>query len=148
MRPWRTVKLTFSSATMPPNRIVSCAISNKGAPMLAVVSGSGGGEVVMPIGPPLARFPPQAPFYYSCLLGLAAAAGQQNVTRRECLRQRKRAGYPPNVFGIFVATGRIIGNITVNPLESGSSWTALWRLDRCLGSGIEEMQPLRPQREA
>ena len=37
IRPLLTVKLTFSSATMPPNRIVSCAISSKGAAALAVV---------------------------------------------------------------------------------------------------------------
>src|SRR5215472_12781052 len=83
MRPWRTVKLTFSSATMPPNRIVSCAMSNRGAPTLAVVSGSGDGEVVMSIGPPLARFPPQA----TLLLFVFARAGRRGrAAKRDTAR--------------------------------------------------------------
>ncbi len=92
IRPLPTVKLTFSSATIPPNHIVNCAISNKGAAAPAVVCGSGGGDVVMPIEPPFGQVSSSRPLSFFVFGRPVAAAGQQNVTRYALRRQREATG--------------------------------------------------------
>src|SRR5207248_5924572 len=88
IRPLLTVKLTFSSATIPPKRIVSCAISSKGVAAPAIAPAIGSGEVVMPIGPPLVYVSSSAPLLLF-VFGRLAQTGRQNVTRRTLVRQRE-----------------------------------------------------------
>jgi hypothetical protein len=89
IRPLLTVKLTTSSATMPPNRMVRCAIYSNGAAAPSCVPDAVRNDVsVMAIKQPFGLEPPQ-PRVVHCFCFYALSA------RRSHLLRRRPAGADP-----------------------------------------------------